>query len=124
MRAFKSYLSDLEELVTLLAGVRSRQEPHLSSRIRAALNGGPTTALRQAVSLSRIRASGAFFTGSSLAKRALRPILRRRLIGSELCDPACGVGDLLLARAHALPLGRDLAATLRQWGKVLAGFDV
>src|SRR6266702_3142056 len=43
---------------------------------------------------------------------------------TQVVDPACGAGDLLVACARYFPLKADLTETLREWGGRLAGFDV
>jgi hypothetical protein len=65
---------------------------------------------------------GAFFTGATLAQQAI-PRLRAKPRRIVLFDPACGVGDLLLAAARLLPVRNSLQATLDHWGAQLAGCD-
>ena len=80
--------------------------------------------MRHRVSLSAIRATGAFFTSSQLARRVLTPLLRDAPAGAVYCDPTCGAGDLLLTCARFLPLRANLNTTLKAWGRVLIGYDV
>ena len=41
-----------------------------------------------------------------------------------ISNPACGVGDLLLAVAKKLPVGDTLQSTVDDWSKRLAGCDI
>jgi hypothetical protein len=93
--------------------------------IENSVNGEAATVLRKVVSLKRIRNSGAFFTGTDLAGRALAPVKQRRaLLARPVYDPTCGAGDLLLTWADALPVSPDLSTTVRQWERLLRGRDL
>ena len=41
----------------------------------------------------------------------------------SVLDPACGMGDLLLAYAERLPIEATLEETLDAWGRQLAGIE-
>jgi hypothetical protein len=79
--------------------------------------------LRELVPVALRRSSGAFFTGRPLANRAAR-LLTGLDSNAVIYDPACGAGDLLLAAAHRLALGKTLAETLDVWGNQLQGGDI
>ena len=88
----------------------------------AALNGEASAQLRKLASLAARRRFGAFFTGTALSARLLN---KSRASGPAVTyDPTCGMGDLLVATARLLPLGKDLNATLQSWGAQLAGTDL
>lgn len=94
-----------------------------TERTLAALNGQASIELQRMASLKARRRYGAYFTGTALAER----LLTRGLPSAGKCfyyDPTCGMGDLLLAAARNLPLGRTIAETLTQWGEQLAGTDL
>jgi hypothetical protein len=92
--------------------------------IRAALDGQPSLELRKRVSLDRLRAAGAFFTGSRMARRAIAMAFPTMPRDTIVLDPACGVGDLLVAFVGRLTSAHDLTSTLAQWGLRIAAFDV
>ncbi len=89
----------------------------------AALNGQASTMLRKTASRHLRRKHGTFFTGTELGARLLS---RTGITHHEgfFYDPACGMGDLLLAAARTLPLGATLSETLELWGRRLAGTDL
>lgn len=92
-------------------------------RCSAALNGEAGKELRRAIPIDVRRKFGVFFTGVDLSTRLVShstPLTPK----SIFYDPTCGMGDLLLAAAKLLPLGRTLKQTLRNWGHQLAGTDL
>lgn len=122
MKAFKPYLSHLEEL--LLGSVCLPPNRNREQMIRAALDGQPSLELRKRVSLDRLRAAGAFFTGSRMARRAIAMAFPTMPHDAVVLDPACGVGDLLVAFVGRLTSSNDLTSTLSQWGMRITAFDV
>jgi hypothetical protein len=116
--AYSAYVSGLKRLA-----LESHCVPDWNDRVDAALNGQASVELRRVAPVEARRTFGAFFTGTDLGSK---------LIGcgtefdatSVFYDPTCGMGDLLLAAARALPLGKTLPHTLRQWGKQLTGTDL
>ncbi len=110
-------------------GWRRRPRPTLpnrtpNERIRAALDGGPATALRSVVPLQVARANGAFFTGTDLAKRLISSIESQLADGAVVSDLACGTGNLLTACAYHLPMRDSITQTLELWGRYLCGTDI
>ena len=91
-------------------------------RSAAALDGQPSEVLRRTVPIETRRRLGAFFTGSELSHIAVRPIVHTLEKGSVILDPACGVGDLLLACASRLSRQGD--GRVEAWGHRLVGRDV
>ncbi len=123
MKAFNPYVSHLEEL--LLASVCLPVNAIRQKQVTAALDGQPSAELRKRVSLDRLRAAGAFFTGSRMAQRAVASAgLPRLNAGARVFDPACGVGDLLVAFVNHLSCASDLESTLSHWGNRLMALDV
>lgn len=90
----------------------------------ALLDGQPSARLRDLVPLAVRKANGAFFTGATLAEQALGPYASTLSSTSIVFDPACGAGDLLVACARHLPVGTDLAETIKAWGEQLRGVDI
>jgi hypothetical protein len=94
-----------------------------NSECDAALDGEASRELRSAAKLETRRLYGAYFTGTKLSKRLLSRA-ESRGHGGFIYDPSCGMGDLLLAAAKALPLGINLRDTLQIWSSKLAGTDL
>lgn len=116
--AYRTYVSGLRDL----AGEFQRSDDW-NERAYAALNGQASLKLRQVIPLKTRRRVGAFFTGSELASQLISrcgKFDKRSIIH----DPSLGMGDLLLATAQKLPLGRTLNETLNQWGRQLTGTDI
>jgi hypothetical protein len=118
---FARYVAQLEDLLASSPSVIGQPE---RERIELALDGEPGRELRRHYSLSDLRASGTFLTGSKLANMLAARTKPWTSEDTVFCDPACGAGDLLVAAARYLPLGRDLEQTLGAWGDRLAGFDL
>jgi len=87
------------------------------------LNGVPYKAFRQSLSIEDRRALGTFFSSQELARELAGALHATMPEDGIALDPTCGIGDLLIAFAEYLPLGRSLLETLRGWGKRLAGID-
>ncbi len=99
--------------------------PENKDSILQFLNGRPASELRRLVPIDELRASGAFFTGSSLSKIAISEDFASSIDEtSVLIDPACGGGDLLLACTPHLPISADLFSTLECWQSKLIGIDL
>ena len=122
MRAFASYVNDLEGL--LEQALASPRKDGVDDRIGAALDGQPGRELRRLVGLEEQRAAGAFFTGSALAERAVAPLAKSLDRRSVILDPACGAGDLLVSVSKLMPSRRDLSSRLAFWGRRLVGRDL
>jgi hypothetical protein len=122
MNTFDGYIQGLETLVVdLLAGLGRTKNGY---RVKALLDGEVAAQFRASVPLKTRRSFGAFFTSTRLARRLSRRVLTNIPPDSIIADPACGVGDLLLAAAGDLPAKPDLAQTLAIWGQRLMGFDI
>ncbi len=118
MKAFRPYVERLEDMAVSLPAQRG----DWTQRVASALNGEPGRELADVLSLRTRRKMGAFFTGVTLAQRAI-PRLNGSPHHTVFFDPACGVGDLLLAAARLLPLRDSLQGTLDSWGAQLVGCD-
>lgn len=114
VKAYRPFVASLRELVAT-----SKASPETD--YEALLDGAAARELRSTVPLARRRRMGAFFTGSGLASRALREL---DSMPHTVFDPACGAGDLLLTAASRFPIQRSASATLADWGRRLAGFDL
>lgn len=122
MKAFTAYVDGLIGLVgEAVAG--DIGEGHVQE-IRAALDGQPALELRRSVSRENRRAAGAFFTGSDMARKVIGPAIRDASGDSTFLDPACGVGDLLIAVARRMEVASDLGTTLASWGERLIGREL
>jgi hypothetical protein len=116
--AYRKYIAGLRGL----AGELQRSDDW-NERATAALNGQAALELCQVISLNIRRRFGAFFTGSDLAARLISRCGQFDE-SSIIHDPSLGMGDLLLATARQLPLGRTLNETLKRWGGQLSGTDI
>lgn len=119
MLLYQSYTEHLEKLVS---NGDSASTDEWKQHCHNALNGGPTSALLNVAEIALRRNSGIFFTGDELAGKVLKRIRPRN---QELVffDPACGVGNLLLAVAKRLPIDPSLIKTLKRWGPMFMGID-
>jgi hypothetical protein len=121
-RTFEKYVAQLEKLAReALAGPDAN---FTDEAIRAALDGGPRSALNDFVSIKSRRKRGVFFTSSSLANKALSEVADKVDEATVFLDPACGAGDLLLHCVQMLPVEKDLECTLQKWGERVVGFDL
>lgn len=111
----------LSELRNLALGPCERTD--WEQRCFAALNGEASKELRRVAPIDVRRKFGAFFTGSDLSERLLAKC-NGFSVDSVLYDPTCGMGDLLLAAARRLPLGKTLRHTLRNWGVQITGTEL
>jgi len=121
MKQFQAYIDHLENLIEKLKD--SKHPRSFEHAIVQALDGQPSKELRRLVPIDSIRSTGAFFTSSTLAERALLPVLQNISKNAIFLDPASGAGDLLIACAKRLPKDSNLTDTLHQWGKRLFGCD-
>lgn len=122
MKAFGGYVQSLERL--FLNAALSAASAEVADQIDAALNGEAGQQLRRLVSLDDLRATGTFFTGSGLAGKVAERVLPTVGKGTKILDPACGAGDLLLACAKCMPIGRGFRDTLNRWGQAFLGRDL
>jgi hypothetical protein len=79
--------------------------------------------LRASASIETLRQAGSFFTGDELADELVSK-LENININSRIMDPTCGAGNLLLACTKKLPVNETLSETLKEWGKILYGYDL
>ncbi|MCP5487318.1 MAG: hypothetical protein H7A43_01590 [Verrucomicrobia bacterium] len=117
-RGYSGYISSLKRL-----SVESHRVAGWDTRVDAALNGQASVELRRVAPLETRRKFGAFFTGTDLGSQLI-DCDSRFGPNSIFYDPSCGMGDLLIAVARRLRLGKSLADTLRLWGRQLTGTDL
>ena len=122
MKAFDNYVRTLEQLY--LDATRQGPANPLLREVSATLDGEAGRQLRQLVPVAKLRAAGAFFTGSELASKAAARLIVSAGPQSRILDPACGAGDLLVACAKRLPAARGFRATLANWARCLLGRDL
>lgn len=116
MNGYSEYVGSLRRLVDLVA-TTDGVAPELVPQVEAALDGEAGSELQRLVPLAERRRSGAFFTGSELASRALDGFLENLSEDSVVLDPACGGGDLLLPileRLHSMGLIAGLSSGRQQ----------
>jgi N-6 DNA Methylase len=117
-RGYAAYVAGLRRLAMEPSDIHD-----WSVRVDDALNGQASAELRRVAPLLIRRKFGAFFTGTDLSARLIKRCIESYPT-SVFYDPACGIGDLLVAAARALPLCKKLPETLQRWGKQLSGTDV
>jgi hypothetical protein len=122
MEAFRPYVARLEEL--LGRSMSTERDGAFATDLDAALDGQPSAELRRRVSIDILRETGAFFTGSAMAKQAISAAGLRFSAHAKVLDPACGAGDLLVAMVDQLPCSSDLGSTLRDWGRQVLALDL
>lgn len=123
MQEYTVYIKHIRSLINAY----TTMQPHsveLMAATKLALDGGAGQALRDHVSIEKLRQFGAFFTGSQLADKAIETIADTLNESSVILDNACGAGDLLIACAKHLPTEQTVEATLSNWAKQLRGHDI
>ncbi len=118
---FAPYVDHLATL--LVATVRDGADAR-KAELASALDGQPGQQLRKLYTISDLRDTGTYFTGSALANRLVTALANHLPGADRVVDPACGAGDLLVACARHLPLQATVAETLKDWGERLTGFDI
>jgi hypothetical protein len=122
MREYSEYVERMRSLVNRSTDGRCRNVP--TDEILAALDGQPSRELVRLVKPEALQQSGVFFSGSQIAAQLAAYLKGEVNLRSRITDPACGVGDLLLACAHQLGRGKSLEETLARWGLSLFGCDL
>jgi hypothetical protein len=122
MKQYRVYSRYLRSLVQEAIGEQPGNE--LAALIGRALDGQPISELHKLVPIDQIRDAGAFFTGSLLAQSVLKHFLATIDLDSVIYDPACGVGDLLLACASKLLLYDDIGRNISSLENRLMGRDL
>jgi len=114
----RGFVSEIQNLV-----FEKFTDKKWAQKTTSALNGEAMEVVRSKATLKNRRKFGAFFTGTKLGKRLANLSIKNA--GDGVChDPACGMGDLLLARARNFPLGKTLEQTLKEWGEKISGTDL
>ncbi len=80
--------------------------------------------LRKLLSIDEMREAGSFFTGQALASKVISSFNKPITFKSIVLDPTCGAGNLLIEASRQLGVEATLSETLKEWGKVLWGFDI
>ena len=119
---YDAYVDELRALAVRAARTGLTRAEH--SRAWAELDGNASRVFRRRLALDIRRDAGTFFTGHALAHRVVAPHASAIRDGATVSDPACGLGDLLLAAARYLPIRATLAETLDTWGEQLWGLDL
>src|SRR5688500_8965719 len=109
----------VEHLATLLDTTVREGADARRAELASALDGQPGRQLRKLYTISDLRNTGTYFTGSILANRLVTALASSLSGAQRVVDPACGAGDLLVACARYLPLQVTLVETLRDWGERL-----
>lgn len=121
MKNYQSYVAKLEGLVN--QAIISPPDDNWHAESQLALDGQPTTELFRLVPTEQIKNSGAYFTGRDLSFRVARLIRSELRRGAVICDPTCGVGDLLLACLRCLIKGCS-PPSVAQLEHQLRGYDI
>jgi len=97
--AFEQYRKYQEELRAAFPATNAFDPDTIAKH----LDGLAYDQLRRLVPLSDRRKASTFFTGSALRARLVAPYKHEIRRGAAVIDPACGVGDLLIAAIYSLP---------------------
>lgn len=117
--AFRNFVEFAEDVAVGELGLEGR-----TVQTEPLLNGTPYRAHRLAFGIEHRRSAGTFFTGADSARIIAQQLHRAIPADGMVMDPTCGIGDLLLAYAEKLPIGKSLSQTLELWGRKLAGLDL
>lgn len=120
-KMLRSYLDQYHKRLTYAVKARGNAEKR-SATIASMLNGEVTRGVNNILGRDQRRSSGIFFSGETWAERVKAVLPKREY--RRYVDPACGVGDLLLAVAAQLPLQASLKGTLESWECSLRGIDI
>jgi hypothetical protein len=88
------------------------------------LDGKASAVLQQTVPIAVRKDAGIFFTHHNLGNHVANKIAHLLSGGHRITDPTCGAGDLLLACANYLPIGKTLHETLDIWSALISGYDL
>jgi len=112
-----------EHLLELLSRF-SPQDLEVQQHAIRNLDGYASAQFRRLVPRDTRRAAGTFFTGSTLRQRMLTPYRHVIEAGASVVDPACGIGDLLLAAADQLPTKLAPEDRLQRVQRQISGLDL
>lgn len=118
---WSQFVAYVRGLTSLIHSIPSQINVKL---LDAALDGQPAAVARQSLTIEQLRNTGAFFTGSSLARRAVAMLTRTISADSIIVDPTSGAGDLLIACSEACPVLDNLSDTIQLWGQMLTGREL
>jgi len=110
-KAFEPYVQQLADLLDATSRVGAAGK---HAELALALDGQPGRELRKLYTTSALRDTGTYFTGSNLANRLITSLAILMPNASQVVDPACGAGDLLVACARHLPIKLDATETLQE----------
>jgi hypothetical protein len=119
-----TFVPYVEHLAWLFGAIVRDGADARKAELASALDGQPGRQLRKLYTISALRDTGTYFTGSALANRLVTVLADLLTRAEHVVDPACGAGDLLVACARHLPLKASVAETLKDWGDRLIGFDI
>lgn len=70
------------------------------------------------------RQDGIYLTSREMSSLVAHRVKSDLLDGATILDPSFGCGDLLLACAAHLPLGRTVSETVAQWSRIIQGYEL
>src|SRR3977135_1827986 len=92
-----TFVPYVEHLATLLGATVRDGADARKAELASALDGQPGRQLRKLYTISDLRDTGTYFTGSALANRLVMVLANHLPTAERVVDPACGAGDLLVA---------------------------
>jgi hypothetical protein len=95
--------------------------PCRQATLHALLNGVPSASIGKILTRRRRRAEGIYFSGSTWAQELATYV---PLDATQIFDPSCGIGDLLVAAARRMQLAATLQGTLQRWCSLFRGMDL
>lgn len=97
---------------------------HSTTTVPRLLDGAAAHAAKSLLPLQYRQEHGIFFSGHEIATRAAGLAKGELAARATVFDPACGAGDLLLAAARHMPLGRTQLETILHWTRAIGGSDI
>jgi len=117
--------SELQAYVESVSSFPERLESYLSgdeSPSMDKLDLKTATEINALLGRDGRRANGIFFSGPVWADRLIERLSPES--SHRIVDPACGIGDLLVACAKRLPLAKNPKETIEEWGRRFIAHDI
>ncbi|MGD8782335.1 MAG: hypothetical protein PVH88_25660 [Ignavibacteria bacterium] len=116
MNKYKFFVEELDEFIEKIHW-GSQLNVDSQQKLYEYINGRASKELEKLVDSKTLANSCIFFTHPHLANYAISSnLLDKNVNNLKVFDPTCGAGDLLLKWCDFLPVNKDLATTVKEWG--------